>query len=260
MEIREDIKKEKINLKMKKEQIFMLIFSLFLIFIGFIVGYSVNTINEKSNYKVYLEKEEQVFRNSDGKKLYPIEVNNQIYIPITGTGSFLNYMTVVENESENLYLYEIANESSLNNIKGFQTETIDNVSVTDDILFNSKYTMFLIWASWCSDCDEELNELKSINDYFLENDIQIISIPTDLPLLQNKSDITQDLKSTILAKMNGIDVKYHLFRDNILNSYLIGNSVYIPTLLIYDNQGDMVKKIEHNVTGNEIIDIFEKLM
>lgn len=260
MEVKNEVQREKINLKMKKEQIFMLIFSLFLIFVGFIVGFSINKVNEKPEYKVYLEQEEQVFRNSDGRKLYPIEVNNQIYIPITGTGSFLNYMTVMESGSNELYLYEIENENLTKNINGFKTESIDGISVTDDILKDSEYTMFFIWATWCPDCEEELQELKGINDYFVENKIQIISLPTDLALLRNKEETTQDLKSKILSATDGIDIKHHLFRDSVLNSCLIGNSVYIPTLVIYDNQGNMVKKIEHNVTGAEIIDVFEKIM
>lgn len=260
MEIKQNTQKENISLKMKKEQIFMVIFCLFLIFVGFMVGLSINNVNERFDYKVYLEQEEQVFRNSDGKKLCPIEVNNQIYIPITGTGSFLNYMTVLESGSNELYLYEIENENMTKNINGFNTESIDGISVTDDILKESEYTMFFIWATWCPDCEEELQELKGINDYFVENKIQIISLPTDLGLLQNKEETTQDLKSKILSATDGIDIKHHLFRDSVLNSCLIGNSVYIPTLVIYDNQGNMVKKIEHNVTGAEIIDVFEKIM
>ena len=84
-------------------QLILLLFSLFLIFLGFIVGRESNIIEEKNDLKVYINGEEQVFRNSSGHKVYPILKDDQIYIPVSGLGSFLGYMTI-QNDENNIYL------------------------------------------------------------------------------------------------------------------------------------------------------------
>lgn len=244
---------------MRKEQVFALIFSLFLILLGFLVGYSINKNTELKDYKVYVDKEEQFFRDAKGMRVYPIQIGNQVYIPVSGTGSFLDYMTIKEQNSSELYLYNTVTGAETKIIKGFISETLDGDTIDDSIFKDSDYTIFMVWATWCPDCDKELVELKEINDYLKNKNVQIISVPTDLPRFVNKSEITDELKNKIYQMTEGIDIREHIYIDEVLNNRLIGNSTFIPTLLIFDEYGNLVKKIDYEVSSEQLIEIFDNI-
>ena len=260
MEIQEkNIESNKGKKLITMRQLILLLFSLFLIFLGFIVGRESNIIEEKNDLKVYINGEEQVFRNSSGHKVYPILKDDQIYIPVSGLGSFLGYMTI-QNDENNIYLYEI--EEQINNkiIEGFSTETFDGKKIDDSIFSEADYTVLMLWATWCKYCKAEIEDFRSLSSYLEKNNIQILSLPIDAPVLGDKNNLTSEFRSQVEKITNGVSIKYTIFRDTIISNRFLGNAISIPTLVIFDNEGNMIKKIDFDINSDDFIRIFDAII
>lgn len=246
----EVIQEENIVIKKKRVKVFSVFLAFILIGVGFLFGYSFNNKpQEIKDYKVYVNDESQTFRNAVGRKVYPLVVDAQVYLPISGLGSYLDYMTIIKDNE--LYLYTTKETIDSKLVTGFETESMDGKIVNDSLFKESDYTVFMVWATWCKYCVEEIQSFKSIEGYLEESNVQLISVPTDLPLLHIKETLDTETLDKVIDKAQGLNFKYHLFRDDILNSKLVGNTVSIPKLVIFDNEGNLIKIIDEDITGED---------
>ncbi len=252
---------ENIVIKKEKIKVFNLFLALILIGIGFFFGHSLS-LNSKpeevKDYKVYVNDESQTFRNTIGRKVYPIIIDEQVYLPVSGLGSYLDYMTVIKDNG--LYLYTTKETINSKLVEDFETETLNGEIVDSNLFKEADYTVFMVWATWCKYCTEEIESFKDIEQFLVDKNIQLVSIPTDLPLLAIKDTLNEDTVKEINEKTYGFNFKYHLFRDDILNSKLVGNTVSIPKLVIFDNEGNMVKIIDDDITGEEFKEVLTNIM
>lgn len=243
---------------MTKEQKRNTIIIVFSLIIGYIIGCLTFGFKTDKEIKIFVNGEQQVFRNEDGKKVYPIVKGKELYIPYSELGSFIGYMTVENNENNEIYLYAVE-DTGVQMLKGFSTETIDGVKVTDSIFSEAEYTIMMVWSTWCPDCEKELKDFKENEEEFEKYNVQFISVPTDIPLLKDKDTFTKGNYDNVIEKSYDFNFKYHLFRDNILNSKLVGNTTFIPKLVIIDNLGNLVKIIDRSISSKELIDLLSKV-
>ena len=226
--------------------------------IGYVIGCFTFGFKTDKDIKIFVNGEQQVFRNEDGKKVYPIVRGKELYIPYSELGSFVGYMTVENNENNEIYLYAVE-DTGVQMLKGFSTETIDGVKVTDSIFSEAEYTIMMVWSTWCPDCEKELKDFKENEEEFEKYNVQFISVPTDIPLLKDKDTFTKGNYDKVIEKSYDFNFKYHLFRDNILNSKLVSNTTFIPKLVIIDNLGNLVKIIDRSISSKELIDLLSKV-
>lgn len=205
-------------------------------------------IEELKDFSVYVEEEQQVFRNRIGKKVYPVNIDGYLYLPYSELGSYLGYMTIEEN---GLHLYEIEDTGEYI-VKDFKTESYEGTSIDSSIFKDAEYTMFFVWATWCPDCEEQIKELSKLNDYFSSNNIQILSVVVDSynELEENK----------VKEKAKGLNIDHYLYTDSVIMNKLIGNAAYIPKMVIVDNEGRLVKIFEKNLTSDEVMDVFDNML
>lgn len=244
---------------MTKEQKRNTIIIVFSLIIGYIIGYLTFGVKTDKDIKIFVNGEQQVFRNEDGKKVYPIVRGKELYIPYSELGSFVGYMTVENNENNEIYLYEVE-DTGVQMLKGFSTETIDGVKVDDSVFAETDYTIMMIWSTWCPDCEKELKDFKENEEEFEKYNVQFISVPTDIPMLKDKGKLTNGDYDKVIEKSFDFNFRYHLLRDNILNSKLVGNTTFIPKLVIIDNMGNLVKIIDISIRSDELLDILEKIV
>ena len=250
----EEVKEVVVNKEDIKRRTMYLLF-MFLFVLGIFVGVllSIYTqhkdITEDRNFKVYLDKEEQVFRDENGRMIYAIKKNGKIYLPISELGSYLGYMTV-RNE-DGLFLYPIEDTGEYI-IKGFQTKTYDGEEVDESVLKNGKLNLFFVWATWCPDCKNQIEELNKLGTYFKDNNIQFFSMATDDEASLNINE-ARNLTS-------GVGVDYYIYKDSVLNQKLIGNATYIPKIVILDSDGRLVKIYQENLTSEAIKGIFDNIL
>jgi thiol-disulfide isomerase/thioredoxin len=155
-------------------------------------------------------------------------------------------------------LYEVE-DTGVQMLKGFSTETIDGVKVDDSVFAETDYTIMMVWSTWCPDCEKELKDFKENEEKFEKYNVQFISVPTDIPLLKDKDTFTKGNYDKVIEKSYDFNFKCHLFRDNILNSKLVGNTTFIPKLVIIDNLGNLVKIIDRSISSKELIDLLSKV-
>lgn len=201
------------------------------------------------DYTVYVNQEEQVFRDKDGKRIYPILENGKIYLPINELGSYLGYMTISNNDE--LYLYDIKDTGEYI-VDGFSTTDYEGNIIDSDIFSKAKYNMFFLWATWCPDCKTQIEEFEKLGSYFKDNDIQVFSLAVD------NSDKTKDGLSVEMTKNVGID--YYLYGDRVLTNRLIGNSVWIPKMVVVDDDGRLIKIFEQNLSDTEVKSFFDNIL
>ena len=243
---------------MNKGQFFLVLLVLFLIIISFFLGINSNKVDVLSDLNVYIGDEEYTFRTEIGNKVYPILKDGQLYIPFVKSASFLDYMTIKRDNS--CYLYTI--EKGVNNkiLEGFLTGTFDGEDVDSSIFKDAGYTALLLWGTWCSSCKEEMDDFKGLSDYLDKNNIQIVSIPIDAPILRLKDDLTSEFRETVNEITDGVSIKYHLFKDDKINAAFMRNSISIPQIVIFDEDGNMIKKIDKKITSKEFMSLFDVIL
>lgn len=112
--------------------------------------------------------------------------------------------------------------------------TIRVINTFDESMFKHKNTALIMWATWCKNCEEELQDLKNILDYSTNTDLQIILIAHEyekqdlIDFVENEMDfgceIYLDLKRTIRHNIDkdedSIPVTYFLDKKcNVLNKH-----------------------------------------
>ena len=199
-----------------KTNIGSIILIIFLVIVGFILGQNVDRVFEKSNISVIVNGETQIFRDNNGKVINVIEKNGTIYMPVNGLGSYLDYMTI--NDKKGLSFYKVENKfqgsvQSQKVFEGLSTKTIYGEEVTDAIFADSDYSVVMFWATWCKYCKAEIEDFAKLNDYLEKNNIQFISVVTDLAGAEENA-ITQTDIGLLFIYVVWFSVCYFISEDS----------------------------------------------
>ncbi len=125
----------------------------------------------------------------------------------------------------------------LTNIEGAKV----NIS---DYAKNGKITVFSFWATWCSPCKKELNNIAEVyEDWQEEYDMELVAISID----------DQRNASKIKPYVNGQAWEYEVLLDvnEDLKRYL--NFQTVPYTFVLDQNGEVVYKHTGYVEGDEYI-------
>ena len=49
-----------------------------------------------------------------------------------------------------------------------------------------------------------------------------------------------------------MDIDYYLYQDMVIRSELIGKSISVPKIFIFDNEGNLVKIVDKNINSQSI--------
>lgn len=211
---------------------------------------------------IQVNGEVQTFRDSDGKIVNPIEKNGILYLPVNGLGSYLNYMTI--NDERGLSFYKVENKfqgsvQSQKVFEGLVTKTIYGDEVTDAIFADSDYTVVMLWATWCKYCKAEIADFAKLNGYLDKNNIQFVSVVTDLASVEENA-ITQLDIDTVESIQGDFVVDYTVLRNTFINKNFLKGSYSLPKLYIVDNQGSLVKIVDEDITSEQFIEIFDAIL
>ena len=233
-----------------KRQICSVVVLLFFIIISFIIGYNYNRVDIVENLNIYLDGEKQYIRDENGRLLNAIKVKDTLYLPVNELGYYLDYMTVTEEKK--VSLYEIERGVNTKKIDGFKTETYDGEIVDSSVFGKSDYTLMLMWSTDCSNCVSKINDLSSLNDYFSKKNIQIMSVVTNQKVIELEGKLEESEIDNIKELSNKLDIDYYLYQDMVIRSELIGKSISVPKIFIFDNEGNLVKIVDKNINSQSI--------
>ena len=129
----------KIEIKEKPKKFgigfYFILFGLIFFLIGYFCG--IGQIQKDKDIKISVDYEEQTFRTSKGFKIYPIRYKGQLYVPYNGLGSFLNYMTIENQETGDINLITLEEDVDLKPLKDMKTEDYNGENI-DSSVFNNK--------------------------------------------------------------------------------------------------------------------------
>lgn len=110
----------------------------------------------------------------------------------------------------------------------FRLKDLDNRLISYEELKGSELTVIDFWATWCQPCMRSLPLLNEIYEEFKERGVSFIGVSVDGPRNQSK----------ISPKVKSMGISYPIVRD--LNSEVMSdlNLSVVPTLLIYNREGD----------------------
>lgn len=112
--------------------------------------------------------------------------------------------------------------------------TIRVINDFDKSMFNNTETALIMWATWCKNCEDELQDLKKILEYYANTDLQVILIAHEYEKqdlidfveqeLDFECEIYLDLKRTIRHNIDkdedSVPVTYFLDKKcNVLNKH-----------------------------------------
>ena len=241
-----------------KRQICSVIGLLFFVILSFIVGFSTHRIDIVENLDIYLDGEKQYIRDKNGRLLNAIEKKDTLYLPVNELGYYLDYMTVTEENK--VYLYELERGVNTKKLEGFKTETYDGEVIDSSVFGKSDYTLMLLWSTDCDKCKEKIVDLASLNDYFSGNNIQVMSVVTNQKLLAFDGRLEESEIDNIKTLSQSLGIDYYLYQDSIIRSELIGKSISVPKIFIFDSEGNLVKIVDKNINSQSIKTIFDFIL
>ena len=251
------MEKEDIVLRSGKvSHILFTVLSVFILIIGFYIGYNMNSFSENNN-QIIVDGEDYIIRRSDGGIVKPIEKNDIIYLPVNELGSYLDYMTIVDEKGLSLYQVE---DTNLKILSELNTETINGEKIDSSIFKNADYTVMFLWATHCKYCKDTISDFVTLNSYIEKSNIQFYSIVSDLEYLELKNDILQEDIDNVNNIIGDLNITDTLLVDKVIEKELIGSSVSLPKLFIFDKYGNLVKILDKTITSKQFIELFDILM
>lgn len=135
-----------------------------------------------------------------------------------------------ESEEESVEMIEAEEEGSGSGFSSFTATTTNGEEVTEEVFAAYDITMVNIWATWCSPCVSEMDELQEVYVSMPEN-VNLISICYD-----GKSET--DLANEILSE-NGVEF-LAIIPDDSLEEHVIRTLQYFPTTIFVDSEGNII--------------------
>jgi cytochrome c biogenesis protein CcmG/thiol:disulfide interchange protein DsbE len=111
-----------------------------------------------------------------------------------------------------------------------ELKDINNIMLTYSEFEGDKLTVIDFWATWCPPCIKSIPELNRLYLEFQEQGVNFVGISIDGPRNQSK------LKPFV----NSLGVKYTVLRDvnsEVASDYDVSS---VPTLMIFDSEGEIV--------------------
>lgn len=232
---------------------------LFLCYFCYIFGcltvyiFSSNIIEKDIDSILYIDGKQQVFRDENGYKLELIKYKNRIYVPITEQSLYLNYS--IEEKENNFYLESFKKDNNLN----IDTTMYNGSRFTNEDIFEYKYTIFFNWAYWCSDCKRVLEVLPEYLINFQKEFIQFVGVPIYDDEKFTKEEIENKIQKVL--EENNVDF-LNIHKNKYLEEHLQNNILNIPSFVVVDNVGRIVKieereDLDLNNLIQEIKDLIE---
>ena len=142
------------------------------------------------------------------------------------TGNFQDRIT----DKEPLAIYPSVEDGAA---VTFETQDLEGNPVTSqELLAGHKITMINVWATWCSNCIKEMEELEALNKEWSDKDCQIIGICDDAD-----DDEMAALAKKILEE-NGVTFRNVCSNDVIRDEQL--PAVGMPTSYFVDSEGKIL--------------------
>ena len=132
---------------------------------------------------------------------------------------------------------EIINYSNVND--GVMLKDLKEVST---INLNDKFLILNLWASWCIPCENEVSELKILSETEGYSVIGILvedSAENGMEFIQKNNITYQNVLDSAVA-------------ERILIQFIWSG---IPTTLVLDNNFEIIKTINGEITANEIFEL-----
>lgn len=149
-----------------------------------------------------------------------------------------------------LLLFSISFSFAQKELPNISLKNIENENVTLKDAFNEvdKIYVFSFWASWCTPCINELDEMNDLQDEWKKTvNMEIIAVATDDSRTQKR----------VKPLVNGKDWNYKVLLDTNQDFKRAMSIVNIPYTIVVKN-GKIVHIQNGYVPGNET-ELFEKL-
>ena len=199
---------------------------------------TINEIVKESKYSIHLEEDLFTFRDKDGKRLTTIEYKDNIYIPLSDKGLFLNYSVSIDDD--NVYLQK--NTEEVQEVVNINCETIEGSVFTNDDLSLYDYTVIFNWSTWCPDCEDILKNIEGYSTWFEENKVQFVG------LLMDNTENNTELREKVSNKLEVYNLDFkNILPNGYIERILQTNVKSIPNFYILDNKGKLI--------SDELLDI-----
>jgi len=123
----------------------------------------------------------------------------------------------------------------------FQLQNLENEWIQFEDVKGEKLTVIDFWATWCQPCVRSIPELNKISEELKSQGVNFVGISIDGP--RNQSKISPFVKS--------MGIGYPILRDINGEAMSDLNVTSVPTLLIFDNNGELVYTHEGFRPGDE---------
>ena len=126
-------------------------------------------------------------------------------------------------------------------IEDFYLENLENEEVSLEEIKGEELTVIDFWATWCKPCTKAMPKLNKIYHEFKDQGVSMIGISCDGPRSISK----------VPAVANTLQIDYHILKDidcEVMNSY---QYQAFPTLIILDDQNEVVYLHEGFGNGDE---------
>ena len=148
----------------------------------------------------------------------------------------LTIVIVLLNSTNNEEI-EIINYSNVND--GVVLKDLTKIST---INLNDQFVILNLWASWCIPCENEVSELKILSETEGYSVIGILvedSAENGMEFIQKNNITYQNVLDSAVA-------------ERILIQFIWSG---IPTTLVLDNNFEIIKTINGEITANEIFEL-----
>lgn len=109
---------------------------------------------------------------------------------------------------------------------------------------NGKITVFNFWATWCTPCKKELNNIADLyEDWVADYNVEIVAVSID----------DAKTRANVVSYADGQGWEYTVLLDQNKDLQRLLNGQTVPFTVIVDQQGNVVDKHSGYVEGDEYI-------
>lgn len=139
-----------------------------------------------------------------------------------------------------------AEEEEAETFGAFATVSTTGEEVTEAVFSDYDITMVNIWATWCSPCVNEMDELQEVYEG-LDDNVNLISICYD-------GGSETDLANTILSE-NGVEFMA-LIPDSEIDANILSTLLYFPTTIFVDREGNIVGSRLEGAPSSNVVETY----